>query len=115
MPDSIIDRRTNTYQLDPDAHRGFTTAVRNGQVRLALEYLVPYLHTQNQRIVQLEGELAVMQTEQQAEAPRRGRRPRAEVEAETTVVTSSSPPAPPENSVKEAEVKESPEKERVAS
>jgi len=113
MPDSIIDRRTNTYQLDPDAHRGFTTAVRNGQVRLALEYLVPYLHTQNQRIVQLEGELAAMQLEQQAETPRRGRRPRAEAEPETMPTPATPPPpAPPETPVKEAEVKPS---EKVAS
>lgn len=110
--DSIIDRRSNTYQLDPDAYRGFTTAVRNGQVRLALEYLVPYLHAQSQRIVQLEGELASMQAEQQAEAPRRGRRPRSEAEpADTSTVTSNPPPPnPPETPVKEAEVKESPEK-----
>lgn len=83
--------RANSY-MDPDPDRGFTTAVRNGQIRLALEYAVILLHQQSERIAKLEANQISAVT--QEPEPKRRRRAHTDEGQETPNPHPVEPPPP---------------------
>lgn len=53
----LKQRGAPAWELDPDASRGFKDSVRNGQVRLALEYADTIIDQQRVDIDALKGEV----------------------------------------------------------
>lgn len=70
----LIDRgaltSVNSYELSPDSWSGFTTAVRNGQTRLALEYAVLVIQDLNAEIEELKSQQVAPQPEVRKVTPR---------------------------------------------
>lgn len=94
----LKQRGAPQWEMDPDTLRGFTTSVRNGQIRMALEYAEVVISNQQKEIDALKVEVAetksmvmdLARTSTSDEQPRRGpgRPPKVAMTPDSTQGTS---------------------------